>query len=224
MIEDCYELYDSCIEEPELIFKIISNGRFDVIEKLIEDNQVNVNLVDSVGNDLVTRLLKARQYDLVFKLMKKKNWKVNHKNINGDTFGHILAHDNSCWAIKVVEQLSKKKNYLPNTKNNKGETILDKAIKNNYLFTALKVIEDNRFDSIDITSFKNLCNLFIKNREYGKYTKINTLKIIVGKFNKKKVDPEISNLVEEMNDNMDILKRDIMNDNYRSLDLLFSNY
>lgn len=224
MIEETYELYDSCVNRPDLIFKIISNGRFDVVEKLIEDNQVNVNLVDSVGNDVVTRLLKARQYDLVFQLMKKKNWKVNHKNINGDTFGHILANDNSCWAIKVIEQLSKKKNYRPNTKNNKGETIFDNAIKNNYLFTALKIIEDKRFDSIDVNSFKNLCNKFFKNREYGSYTKINTLKIIVGKFEKKNVDPEISNLVEEMSDNMDILKRDIMNNNYRSLDLLFSNY
>ena len=118
MVTDINELYNSCIEEPDVIFKMISMERFDVIEKLIDDNQINVNLVDSVGNDVVTRLLKAKQYNLVFELMKKRNWNVNHKNVDGDTFGHILAHDNSCWAIKVIEQLTKKKNYIPNTKNN----------------------------------------------------------------------------------------------------------
>ena len=224
MIDENIDLYSLCIEDPESIFKVISTGRFDIIERLIDDNQVNVNLVDCIGNDVVTRLLKAKQYDLVFKLMKKKNWDVNHKNINGDTFGHILAYDNSCWAIKVVEQLTKKKNYIPNIRNNKGETILDKAVKNNYLFTAIKIIEDKRFDSIDISSFKNLCNIFIKNREYGKYTKVETLEKIIDKFDKKNVDSEVSDLVEDISDNFDIIKKDIMNNNYHSLDLLFNNY
>lgn len=224
MVTDINELYNSCIEEPDVIFKMISMERFDVIEKLIDDNQINVNLVDSVGNDVVTRLLKAKQYNLVFELMKKRNWNVNHKNVDGDTFGHILAHDNSCWAIKVIEQLTKKKNYIPNTKNNKGETILDKAVKNHFLFTALKVIEDKRFDSIDMSTFKNLCTSFIKNKEYGKYTKINTLEIIVDKFEKKNVSEDIADLVDQINNNMDIIKKDIMNNNYKSIDLIFNNY
>ena len=224
MVADLDELYNSCIEEPDVIFKMISTERFDVIEKLIENNEINVNLVDSVGNDVVTRLLKAKQYNLVFELMKKRNWNVNHKNIDGDTFGHILAHDNSCWAIKIIEQLTKKKNYIPNIKNNKGETILDKAVKNKFLFTALKVIEDKRFDSIDMSTFKKLCNGFIKNKEYGKYTKIDTLEVIVDKFEKKNISSDIADLVIQIDNNMDTLKRDIMNNNYRSFDLLFSNY
>ncbi len=224
MINKKQNFVDACREDPSLVFKMISLGNYDVVETLINDNAINVNMVDSVGNDVVMRLLKAKQYDLVYQLMKKKNWDVNHKNNEGDTFGHILAHDDSLCAVKVVEQLSKKKNYLPNIRNNKGETIFDRALRHNYLCTALKVLEDKRFNSIDIDSFKNLCNRFIKNRDYGKYTKINTLEIIVENFEKKDLEPKIANLVEEISLNMDKLKNDIMNNDSKLLDSLLDNY
>ena len=103
------QLIGACVEEPSLVFKFINKGHFDIIEKLIDQNKINVNIEDGVGNDIVTRLLKAKRYDLVEVLMKKKNWNVNHKNSDGDTFGHILAYDNSLNAIKVAELLNKKK-------------------------------------------------------------------------------------------------------------------
>jgi len=218
------EMINACKDDPSVIFKMINKGYFEVIEKMVEDNSINVNIVDGVGNDIVTRLLKARQYDLVVQLMKKKNWDVNHKNQDGNTFGHVLAHDNSICAVKVVEQLNKKKNYIPNIKNNKGETILDRALSCNYLCTAIKIIEDKRFTSIDVSSFKALCNALIKSREYGKYTKINTLEIIVGNLEKRELDPDIANLVENISDNMDGIKRDILNNNSRLLDSLINNY
>ena len=218
------EMINACKDDPSVIFKMINKGYFEVIEKMVEDNSINVNIVDGVGNDIVTRLLKARQYDLVVQLMKKKNWDVNHKNQDGNTFGHVLAHDNSICAVKVVEQLNKKKNYIPNIKNNKGETILDRALSCNYLCTAIKIIEDKRFTSIDVSSFKALCNALIKSREYGKYTKINTLEIIVGNLEKRELDPDIANLVENISDNMDEIKRDILNNNSRLLDSLINNY
>ena len=62
-----------------------------------------------------------RQYDLVIKLMKRRNWDVNHKNELGDTFGHLLALDNDVRSLKVIDQLTKKTNYSPNIKNNSGE-------------------------------------------------------------------------------------------------------
>ena len=89
------------------------------------------------------------------------NLEKNHQNIDGNTFGHILALDDSVAALKVVEQLTKKKNYIPNIKNNKGETVLDRAINSNYVFTAFKILEDKRFNSIDVVSFKKLCLCFI---------------------------------------------------------------
>ena len=224
MFNNEQQMISACKDEPSMIFKMINKGHFEVVEKLVEEDSLDVNLVDCVGNDIVTRLLKARQYDLVVHLMKKKNWNVNHKNLDGNTFGHVLAHDNSICAVKVVEQLNKKKNYSPNIKNNKGETILERALSCNYLCTAIKFIEDKRFNSIDIPTFKALCNAVIKSREYGKYTKINTLEVIVDCLEKKDLDPKVADLVENISDNMDVIKKDIMNNNSRILDSLINSY
>ena len=87
-------------------------------------------------------LLKNNHFDLVLKLMKKKEWNVNHQNDDGNTFGHILAYDDSLMAVKVAEQLTKKKNYIPNVKNKKGETAFDRALNNHHLCTTFKILED----------------------------------------------------------------------------------
>ena len=117
------QIFMACSEEPSLIFNLVKRGCYEMVEELVDTNVVNVNVCDNMGNDLVTRMLKAKQYDLVLKFMKKRNWDVNHQNIDGNTFGHVLALDDSFAALKIVEQLTKKKNYIPNLKNNKGETV-----------------------------------------------------------------------------------------------------
>lgn len=218
------QLMNACKDEPSLIFKFINKGYFSIIEKLIDDNKINVNLEDGVGNDVVTRLLKAKQYDLVEKLMKKRNWDVNHKNVEGNTFGHILAYDNSLKAVKVVELLNKKKNFSPNIRNNKGETSFDRAINNNYLCTAMKFLKDKRFTSFDLNSFKNLYNVVFKSSEYGKYTKLDTLEIVVDNLEKKDIDPNLLNVLDKIDENMDIIKKDILNDRSTVLDNLINSY
>ncbi len=224
MFMDCKQMVDACIDEPSLIFKMINKGHFDVIRELVELNKVNVNLEDNLGNDVVVRLLKAKQYELVEILMKKKNWDVNHKNYEGNTFAHILAYDNSLNALKVAEVLNKKKNFSPNIRNNKGETSFDRAINNNYLCTAMKFLKDKRFNSMDLVSFKNLYKTIFKSREYGKYTKINSLEIIVENLEKKGIDPVVSRILNKIVDNMDIIKRDILNNDSKLLDNLINNY
>ena len=94
------EIYEKSKEDPTLIFSYIRRGKYDLAFELVNKNIVNINTLDSIGNDVVTRLLKAKQYELVMILMKKKNWDVNKQNDLGDTFGHILALDNSPMAIK----------------------------------------------------------------------------------------------------------------------------
>lgn len=206
------QVVDACTGEPSLIFGLIKRYNFDLVEKLIDENKVNVNICDGAGNDVVTRLLKAKQYDLVIKVMKKRNWDVNHQNVEGNTFGHILALDNSVGALKVVEQLIKKKNFTPNIKNNKGETLLDKAINNSYIYTAFKILEDKRFNDIDLVTFKKLCDACVKNSYYGKYSRLNNLEVIVDKLDKKELEPNMRKVIDVINDNMDIIKVDILRD------------
>lgn len=218
MFYDEQQAFDACSEDPLLIFTLIKLGHFEVVEALLEKNKVDVNLCDSVGNDVVVRLLKAKQYELVLKLMKKRSWDVNHQNVDGDTFGHILALDNSVSALTLVAQLTKKKNYLPNIRNNKGETIFDRAVNNNYMMTAFKILEDKRFNNISVLSFKRLCHASIKNVYYGKYSKLNNLEVIVGSLEKKELVPSMQNLVNKINDNLDEIKNELMGNSYSVLE------
>ena len=218
------EMIQACNDDPTYIFTLIKNGESEVIEEVLHKNIVKVNQVDSVGNDVITRLLKAKQYDLVIEFMKKRNWDVNHKNIDGDTFGHILALDSSLQAVEVVKQLTKKKNYDPNEKNNKGETIFDRAMSNNYLCTVFRILEDRRFNDIDVFSFKHLFNLTIKTKLYGKYTKIANLDIIVDSLIKKDLDSSMTKLIESIKENIKYIKQDILNDNPNKLESLINNY
>ena len=218
------DIYKDCKEEPSLIFNLIKQEEYDIVEKLINDNIVNVNTVDKVGNSVLVRLLKAKQYDLLISLMKKRNWDVNYQNEDGNTFGHILACDNSLGAIKVVEQLTHKKNYLPNIKNKNGDTALDLALNNNYLCTAFKILEDKRFNNIDIPSFKNLFNACIKNTLYGKYSKITNLEIIVENMEKKELAPTMKDLVDHIQNSMDDIKKDILNNHFGLLESIINSH
>ena len=218
------EIVQACSDDPTQIFTLIKQGDFAAVEEVLQKKIVSVNEVDSIGNDVITRLLKAKQYDLVIEFMKKRNWNVNHKNIEGDTFGHILALDNSLQAVEVVKQLTKKKNYDPNEKNNKGETIFDRAMSNNYLCTVFRILEDRRFNDIDIFSFKHLFNLTIKSKLYGKYTKITNLEIIIDSLVKKELDSSMTKLIETIKDNIKYIKQDILNDNPNKLESLINNF
>lgn len=218
MFYDEQQAFNACSEDPSLIFALIKEGHFSVVEALVEKNKIDVNLCDSLGNDVVTRLLKAKQYELVLKLMKKRNWDMNHQNIDGDTFGHILALDNSVSALMIISELIKKKNYMPNIRNNKGETIFDRAINNNYIGAAFKILEDKRFNNISVLSFRNLCYASIKNVYYGKYSKLNNFEIIVESLEKKELVPSMQMLVDKINDNLEEIKNEIMDDGYSVLE------
>lgn len=224
MFYDKQQAINACSEEPSLIFNLIKLGYFDVIEVLVDKNKVDANICDGNSNDVVTRLLKARQYELVLRLMKKRNWNVNHQNYDGDTFGHVLASDNSVGAVKIMEQLRKNKNYLPNIKNNKGETVLDKAVNNNYTFAAFKILEDKRFNNIDISSFKKLCNAYLNNVGYGKYSKLNNLEVIVESLEKKELVPSMRELISKIIECLDEIKNELMNKNrFSTLDKIINS-
>ena len=218
------ELSNTCKDDPSSVFNLIKEGKYELVYDLVNKNIVNVNTLDCVGNDVVTRLLKAKQYDYVIELMKKKNWNVNHQNYEGNTFGHILAQDNSIMASKVAEQLTKKSNYLPNIRNKKGASAMDIALSNNYLCTAFKILEDKRFTEIDIFSFKNLFNVSIQNKNYGKYSRITNLEIIVENMEKKELSSSLKRIIDIIKNNMEAIKWEIMNNKYNILESIINNY
>ena len=224
MFYDKQQAVSACLEEPSLIFNLIKLGYFDVIETLMDKNKVDANICDGADNNIVMRLLKARQYELVLRMMKKRNWDVNHQNYDGDTFGHILACDNSVAAVRVMEQLMKNKKYLPNIKNNKGETVLDKAVNNNYTFTAFKILEDKRFTNIDISSFKKLCNACVNNVCYGKYSKLNNLEVIVESLEKKDLVPSMREVISKIIECLDEIKNELVKKNrFSTLDKIINS-
>ena len=59
------EIYNACKEDPSLVFSYIKQGSFEIVYNLVEKNIISINEVDLLGNDVVTRLLKAKQYEYV---------------------------------------------------------------------------------------------------------------------------------------------------------------
>ena len=209
----------ACEEDPSLIFELIKEEHFELVDKILSKKKVSVNVVDCAGNDVVTRLLKARQYDLVLKYMKKKEWDVNHQNLDGNTFAHYLVSINYVAVLDIIKQLRKNKNFLPNIKNKKGESILNKSINDNYIYTTLKVLEDDRFNSIDVLSFTRIIDTYIKSSAYGKYSKINNLEVILDSLDQKDgLLPVMEQMIRNIRDNLDIIKIEIMKNRSRHLE------
>ena len=174
-----------CEEDPSLIFELMREGHFEFVEKLLDKQVVDINTLDEASNDVITRLLRAKQYRLVLKYMKKKTWDVNHQNIDGNTFAHYLVSINYVNVLETIKELKKNKKFIPNIKNKKDETILDKSINENYIYTTLKILEDKRFDSIDVASFQKLVKTYIKNPAYGRHSKLDNLTFIVNTLEEK---------------------------------------
>ena len=219
MFYDEEKTIKACEENPALIFELISEEHFELVDKLLSKKKVNLNTTDSSGNDVVTRLLKAKSFDLVLKYMKNKEWNINHQNNEGNTFAHYLVSINYVYVVDIIKAIRRRKDFIPNLKNEKKETILDKSINENYIYTTLKILEDKRFNNIDVVSFKKLFNAYIKSSYYGKYSKLNNLQIIIGSLSKKDVLlPNMKQLLDEIKDNMDQIKTEIMSNKSKSLE------
>lgn len=223
MFYDEKQALRACEEEPSLIFELIKEGYYHLVDELISKNKVDINVVDIAGNDVVVRLLKAKQYDLVLKFIRKRSWNLNHQNLDGNTIGHLLVKDTSVSALRILEHLTKSKRYLLNLKNKNGETVLDRAIHNQSAFQALKILEEKRFNNIDVLSFKQLCQLCIKNNYYGKYSKLTNLENIVDSLEKKDgLVPSMSELLDKIIDNLEVIKLDLEKGKFSLLDQMIN--
>ena len=211
-------------EDPSLVFKLIKEGQIETVDKLLKKKIVDINICDDSGNNILVRLLKAGAYDVVLSHMNNKDWDVNHQNLDGNTFAHYLVSINYVNVIDIITKLKKNKNFIPNIKNNKGETILDKSINDNYIYTTIKILEDSRFNNIDVISFKHLYDTYIKSNKYGKYSKLTNLEVIVNSLNNKKLLPTLEQIIEFIKLNFNAIKEEVLKNNKSTkIDFIIQN-
>ena len=224
MFYDETQATTACEEEPSLIFELIKEGHLELVGKLIKKKIVSLNTIDQDSNTVLMRLLKSKKYDLVEKYMNEIESNINHQNKDGNTFAHLLATKDYLNIVNIIKKLKRNKEINPNIRNNEGQTILDIAISTGNLCTTLKLLEDKRFNNIDLVSFNNLYNTFIKSDEFGKYTKLTNLETIVNELSKKaKLLPKVKEIVDLVKKNFDIIKNELMNNKLTFMDNIVKN-
>ena len=163
--------------------------------------------------------LPQEQYDLILKCVKYKDWDINYRNKEGNTFTHLLITHDYLKIAKILDQIRKNKKFIPNIKNKNNETILDMAIKSEKLCSINKILEDKRFNDIDIVSFKFLFDKYINNSYYGKYSKLNNLELVINNLERKeRLKPRMKKVLKFINNNIDIIKSDLLKNSSSNLD------
>ena len=224
MFYDETQATKACEEEPSLIFELIKEGHLELADKLLKKKKVSLSTIDQDGNTVLMRLLKSKKYDIVEKYMNDLDSDINHQNKDGNTFAHLLATKDYLHTANIIKKLKRNKEINPNIRNNEGKTILDIAISTGNLCTTLKLLEDKRFNNIDLVSFNNLYNTFIKSDDFGKYTKLTNLETIVNELSKKaKLLPKVKEIVDLVKKNFDIIKNELMNNKLTFMDNIVKN-
>lgn len=206
MFYDVAQAVSKTLEDPLLIFTMIEENYNEVVEKVI--GEIDFNLCDENGNNVLMCLLKNKYYDLVLQNLNRIDIDINHQNNDGDTLLHLVVMINYVEVKDIINELLDNKHLKLNLKNNLGETILDKSINNNYLYTTAKILNDKRFDNINLFSFKNMYEAYIKNNNYGKYSKLSNFTLIMDNLSKKKLIPTMDRLVSLINENKEVIKND----------------
>ena len=208
--EKAMEMVDA---DPSVVFDLIKEGHLEFVDMLLKKKKVDINICDEHGNNILVRLLRAGAYDIVLEHMGNKNWNVNHQNYDGNTFAHYLVSINYVNVIDIITKLKKNKKFIPNIKNNKGETILDKSINDHYIYTTVKILEDERFNNIDVLSFKHLYDTYIKSNNYGKYSKLTNLETIIDNLTGKQLLPLVEEIIEFIKRNFNAIKEEVLKSN-----------
>ena len=223
MFYDVMKAIESCDEEPSLIFEAIRMNYRDVYEVVLEKEGFDLNLCDEDGLNVLMRLLKNKDYDLVSKYIDRPDFDINHQNNDGDTLAHLLVMINYVDIKEVLDKLLNRADFIPNIKNNKNETILDKSINNHYIYTTVKILEDKRFNNIGLYSFKHLYETYIKSSNYGTYSKLNNFEIIFNNLKKKELMPTMSKLVSLLKKEEKEIKSDFEKSKTECLDTIINH-
>ena len=111
MFYDEQQAITSCIDEPSLVFELINEGFFDIVDKLLSKHKIDINVCDKNGNDILVRLLRAGAYNIVLENMSNKDWNINHQNKDGNTFAHYLVSINYVNVIDIISNIKKNKDF-----------------------------------------------------------------------------------------------------------------
>ena len=203
-------------EDPSIIFELIKTDNDELLNHMLDESLIDVNLVSSNNDSLAIKLLKSAKYELVLKVIKNKNWNVNYQNDDKETFGHILAKINNVAVVPLFKELKKNKNFDINLRNKDDKTIFDISVESHNSYVSTKIIEDERFNNINIFEFLKFYETYIDTNEYGKYSKINMIESILtmdGRY----VNTRMQELLNHLKDNVKTIKKDIENDDYNLL-------
>ena len=72
MFYDVDKAIEACEEDPSLVFELIREGHFELVDKILSKKLVDINTCDEQGNDILSRLLKAGSYDVVLRHITNK--------------------------------------------------------------------------------------------------------------------------------------------------------
>ena len=224
MFYDEAQALKACEEEPSLIFRLMKEGHFQIVEELLDKKLVPLTTEDEQKNTVLMQLIRYKKYELVYKYMKRQDFSVNHQNSDGNTFAHFLVTQDYVHVAKIIKELSKNKEFLPNIVNNNGKTILDLSIEKNYFCTTLHILKISKFDYIDLVSFRNLYLTYVKSNMYGKYTKLSNLELIMKSLKKKQgLLPRLQELVEHIQGNMAPIKEELLENRSTLLDRMIQD-
>ncbi len=223
MFYDEIQAIETCEEEPSQIFNLIDEGHIEIVEKVLRKKWASVNITNSNEDDILSYLLEKGHYETVLKLMKKKDWNVNHQNKDGNTFAHILVSKKYLEVIDITKELYKNKKFIPNMRNKNGETILDISLYKDNIYTAVKVLKDKRFNNIDLMSFKNLYEKYVKNNKYGIYSKMNNLEVIIDTLKDRQLLPKLNKVIDTLSNDLDDIKQSLKQGNIETLDKMIYN-
>ena len=77
---------------------------------------------------------------------------------------------------------------------------------------------------IDVVSFKKIYETYIKSNEYGKYSKVNNLQMIIKSLEKKdQLLPTMQQLIEKVKSNMSLIKKEIMLNKSKYLECIIND-
>lgn len=198
----------TCEDIPLTSFEVIKNGYGYILFDLIKNKALDINLEDENKNNILMSLAINKDFETLLKLINNKDFDINKQNEDGDTLSHLILKSTGIKILEIYKNIKKKEDFNPHIKNKKGEGLIDIAIKTNSLRNIINVITDNKYCCMNINSFANIYENYLKSKSFGFYTKIDILDAIL-KIDIKKMDLEFKKLIISLKENYELIKEEL---------------